>query len=155
MTSIPILTTDFWKVGNDYGSFSNWSKHGVTDNDVYFYTTEHYLMYHKAILFKDHETAKKILIEKSPYAVKTLGRNVLNFDESMWNKKKYNIMLNGILLKVQQHKDVRDLLLSTGTTKIRETSDYDSIWGTGPGPARKGQNLLGLIWMNVRDILTK
>ena len=51
--------TFFWK-----GPFSQWKKSKFVENDVEFNCAEQYMMYHKAILFNDQETAQKILKEK-------------------------------------------------------------------------------------------
>lgn len=148
----------FWKEYQNYGFFSNWSKHSVTENGIRFETLEHYLMYHKAILMGDKSIAKTIINEKEPVKVKNLGRKVSNFDPIKWNEHKFNIMCKGIKLKVKQHSDIKKALLETGDKIIAEASPFDNIWGIGTTAELdikkwKGKNLLGKAWMKVRDSL--
>ena len=51
--------------------------------------------------------------------------------------------------KANQHDDVRDVLRKTGMREIVENSPVDDFWGGGPN--KKGQNVVGKIWMNIRD----
>lgn len=54
-----------------------------------------------------------------------------------------------ITLKVQQHPDLRTLLMRTGTARIEYTDEHDEFWGTGRNGT--GQNLLGKVMMRVRE----
>ena len=58
-----------------------------------------------------------------------------------------------LLAKAQQHTYVRRKLLSTGTRELIENSWRDNFWGWGPD--REGQNMLGVLWMEVREQLRK
>ena len=53
--------------------------------------------------------------------------------------------------KTEQHEDVRDVLKKTGKRTIIENSPVDSFWGIGHDG--KGQNVVGKIWMKIRDEL--
>jgi hypothetical protein len=56
----------------------------------------------------------------------------------------------GILrAKAAQHEYVRRKLLATGDRELIENSWRDSYWGWGPD--RAGLNMLGQLWMMVRD----
>ena len=66
-------------------------------------------MYEKAVVFGDEETAEKILQEgKNPKRAKQLGRQVKNYDDAVWNKIRYHIMLYANIHKYFQI-DVREL----------------------------------------------
>lgn len=150
----------FWKPNEENGYYSNWSNHSVTESDKKFNTLEHYLMYHKAILMNDIDTANEILNAKTPSAAKSLGRKVKNWDQKLWNDNCETIMYNGLLLKTMQHPSIHKSLLETGDKIIAEASPYDSIWGIGCTKERAngpdswtGTNLLGKAWMKVRDSL--
>lgn len=58
--------------------FQQWFPSPFTDDDLVgspgFSTSEHYMMYCKAMLFGDEKVAKKILDAKTPGEAKTLGR---------------------------------------------------------------------------------
>ena len=78
------------------------------ENGVGFITAEHYMMYHKALLFGDLETADKILKTVHPRDVKRLGRLVKNYDDSVWSEKRFDVVLNGNILKFSQNPELLD-----------------------------------------------
>lgn len=121
---------------------------------------EQFMMEKKAELFGDKEIQKKILENENPKQIKALGRKVRNFDQELWNKVKYSIVLNGNWMKFRQNRKLREFLLSTGDSVLVEASPYDTIWGIGlsekaedvQNPLKwNGQNLLGFALMEVRD----
>ena len=84
------------------------------------------------------------------------------FDQKVWDKFKYAIVLNGNWCKFSQNRDLREFLLSTGDSVLVEASPYDGIWGIrlavsspeAQNPMKwRGQNLLGFALMEVRDEL--
>ena len=134
-------------------------------------------MYQKAMLFSDPETAALVLNEFSPRQVRSLGRQVANFDDSTWHANRERIVTAGTRLKFTRAVNeeglrrgeaaeaplvapltLRGLLLSTGEREIVEASPMDRIWGVGFGAAkaegnraRWGLNLLGKALMVVRE----
>lgn len=118
------------------------------------------MMAQKAELFGDEEIHKEIMQSSDPKQIKALGRKVRNFDETVWNKVKYSIVLNGNFMKFTQNAELREFLLSTGDDILVEASPYDAIWGirmsandeNAENPMKwRGQNLLGFALMEVRD----
>lgn len=65
-----------------------------------------------------------------------------------WDDVKVGVMRDILRAKVQQHEYVRRKLLATGDRELVENSWRDGFWGWGPG--RRGQNMLGRLWMEVR-----
>jgi len=55
--------------------------------------------------------------------------------------------------KVTQHEYVHRKLLATGDRELVEDSWRDSYWGWGPD--KKGTNMLGKLWMEVRTEIEK
>lgn len=51
--------------------------------------------------------------------------------------------------KAEQHQDVREILKKTGQRIIIENCPVDGFWGIGPN--RNGENMVGKIWMKIRD----
>jgi ribA/ribD-fused uncharacterized protein len=155
----------FWKHDEiPYGVFCNWSPHSIQIDEITFATAEHALMFGKAILFKDEEASKKLITSKDPKEAKSIGRTVKDFDEQIWDQHKFTIMCKVLLAKVNQHKIIKDLLLTTQDATIVEASPLDDIWGIGlgakkaalVGPSKwKGQNLLGKAWEYVRNEIKK
>lgn len=123
---------------------------------------EQYMMEQKAILFENFDIAKKVLETEDPSQHKTLGREIVGFTDEKWNLHKYEFVLNANLAKFSQNRLLKEFLLSTDSKILVEASPYDCIWGIGLGatdenatnPAFwRGQNLLGIALMQVRDIL--
>ena len=118
----------------------------------------------KAELFGDGEIRAQILESRDPKRIKALGRKVRNFDQTLWDRAKYSIVLNGNWCKFSQNRALRDFLLSTGNSVLAEASPFDGIWGirlsAASSEARdplkwRGENLLGFALMEVRDELRR
>lgn len=125
---------------------------------------EQYMMAEKARLFEDGEIEKQIMQTSDPKKIKALGKKVKNFDQVIWDKVKYSIVLNGNYYKFSQNPEMRDFLLSTGDKILVEASPLDRIWGIGLNEqhlnannpiAWRGENLLGFALMELRCELKK
>ena len=150
-----------------YGSsdlFSNWNWRGFVVKGIYFKTGEHFLMYCKAMLFGDKDTAAKILVADHPKQAKYLGRLVKGFNEKVWQEKRIPYMVRGCLAKADQYDDVANLLDNSGDKTIVEASLYDKIWGVGIEKGDfdiydpnnwLGTNYLGTSYMIARAIRRK
>lgn len=153
----------FW-----HGSLSQWAAQPflVYNSELgkieRFPTAEHYMMAQKAVMFKDIKMRDKIMSARTPKEAKELGRLVSNFDEYQWNRLGVKVVRMGNVLRGMQNEHFRKELLSTGDKILIEASPYDRIWGVGLdsfAPAIlqptqwPGQNRLGFILMEVRDIL--
>lgn len=134
--------SDFWSVASTYCCM------------------EQFMMAQKAELFGDEEIRQEIMKCSDPKQIKALGRKVRNFDETVWNKVKYSIVLNGNFMKFSQNPELREFLLSTGDDILVEASPYDAIWGirmsandeNATNPMKwRGRNLLGFALMEARD----
>ncbi|WP_429580093.1 NADAR family protein [Paraburkholderia youngii] len=118
--------------------------------------------YAKAKLFDDETSAAKILAATDPMTQKKLGRKVANFDLDTWVARRESIVFVGCREKFAQCHELRSVLLTTAPTVLVEASPYDLIWGVGLGERDprltdesqwRGQNLLGIALMKVRDAL--
>ena len=65
------------------------------------------MMYKKAELFSDLETAKKILESTSPAKQKKLGRQVKGFDQQIWDQHCKQIVYEGNYAKFTQNPDLK------------------------------------------------
>ena len=72
-----------------------------------FQTSEQGFMYSKALLFGDHEIAKKILNAKTPKEAKAYGRKVRNFDEVVWKQQRIILMTNNLYAKFSQNQHLK------------------------------------------------
>ena len=140
-----------------------WMEDFYTTADSYLYA-EQYMMAGKAQLFGDEEKRKEILACSDPKQIKALGRKVRGFDQKVWDKFKYAIVLSGNWYKFSQNRYLQEFLLSTEDSVLVEASPYDSIWGIrlpanspeAQDPKKwRGQNLLGFALMEVRDELRR
>ena len=141
------------------GYLSNWYCSAFTVDEITFSSMEQYMMYKKAILFQDYQTAEKILSTDDVAEIKALGRIVQHFDEEIWREKRVSIVHKGVLQKFLQNPELAEKLLETGEQMIAECAVKDKIWGIGLSMGDeerfcvdkwKGQNLLGQILMQVR-----
>lgn len=139
-----------------------WAGHPFEANGVPYATAEHYMMAGKARLFGDGEMEQEILRAASPAEAKKLGRSVRNFDPTVWEQHRFEIVVAGNVLKFSQHPALKTYLIQTGERILVEASPRDQIWGIGLGkeneraanpPEWRGLNLLGFALMEVRDRL--
>lgn len=127
------------------------------EEKVTFPSAEHWMMVQKAVLFGDGEMAREILAVESMSQVKSLGREIKNFNEEKWVAERERIVLEGNIHKFEQNEELRKKLVGTGTKMIVETSPRDRIWGVGFGEKnalnmkeRWGLNLLGKALVETR-----
>ena len=92
-------------------------------------------------------------IRKAPSAHEAfyVAQRNAEFVRPDWKEVRLNIMENILQAKAEQHEYVRRKLLETGDRELVEDSWRDSYWGWGED--HKGQNMLGKLWMKVRDRL--
>ena len=149
----------FHNPDEENGYLSNWYLSEFTIDDITFSSMEQYMMYEKAILFHDQETAEKILQTDNVAEIKALGRTVQNFDDTVWGQSREEIVYKGVFEKFRQNPELRKRLERTGEEVIAECAVKDKIWGIGLSMKDedrfcverwKGQNLLGKILMDVR-----
>lgn len=165
-SGVPVKFLLFWGHTNNNNEvagkfcFSQWYSSPFVVDDITYKTAEHWMMAQKAVLFEDERTLEKIIACNTPAQAKKLGRQVLGFDEIVWNKQRYDIVKLGNIHKFNQHPAFADYLVATGERVIAESSPVDTIWGTGLPPDHKeadniyywrGLNLLGFALMEVRD----
>ncbi|WP_027780571.1 NADAR family protein [Paraburkholderia caledonica] len=142
--------------------FSNWHPCRFTYHDVAFSSVEQFMMFTKAKLFSDEKSAARILATRDPMTQKMIGRKVAGFDQQIWVAKRESIVFVGCREKFAENPGLRSILLATAPTELVEASPYDLIWGIGLGERDprltdrsqwRGQNLLGITLMRVRDAL--
>ena len=115
-----------------YGSFSNWSLENsgyVGEGNIRFVTSEQHFVWLKAKLFGDTIIMEKVLSVQDPAEVKKLGRKISPFDESTWNRHKYNAMFSAVLTKFQNSPRLKKLLIETKEKYIVEAAGYDFTYG--------------------------
>lgn len=142
--------------------FSQWWPSAFIVDDVTYRSAEHYMMSEKARLFGDEESRKKIIACNKPAEANALGREIVGFNDEMWLKHRYEIVLKGSIQKFSQDADLKNFLINTGDRVLVEASPVDAIWGIGIAADHKnaehpelwrGLNLLGFALMEARDVI--
>ncbi|MFD3512240.1 NADAR family protein [Streptomyces sp. NPDC058657] len=142
--------------------FSQWWESAFTVDGVRYATAEHWMMARKAELFGDEEALAAVLAASSPAAAKKAGRLVRGFDNAVWERERFGVVVEGSVHKFGQHPELGAYLLGTGSRVLVEASPVDRIWGIGltaddpraQDPAQwRGLNLLGFALMEARERL--
>ncbi|KAI1957501.1 hypothetical protein LOZ58_005585 [Ophidiomyces ophidiicola] len=159
----------FWKPSQLHGFLSQWytSRFAVVgdreDVEIKYMNCEHYMMHLKGMLFAPDDIITQQILAPGkpaphPSTLRSLGRQIPNFDSKIWGKERFQIVVDGNYLKFTQNEDLRTQLLATGNRELVEASPRDRIWGVGFGAnnagamrARWGSNLLGKALMEVRE----
>ena len=153
------------RIGATSGEGGDAGGAGKGQDEVEFPTSEHYMMYQKALLMGDVEIAEQIVDMRTnshPSRAKALGRQVKGFDLELWTKHADEIVEEGNWWKFSQNRDLGEVLLATGEREIVEASPDDRIWGIGfnseeaEGREKEwGNNGLGKALMRVRERLKR
>lgn len=153
--------TFFWESDSP---FSNWYPQSFDHEGKRYNCSEQYMMYKKAMLFKDTDVAEMIMEQAHPRKQKFLGRQVRGFDQEVWMAKCQDIMVPALVSKFTQDTYSLNCMLDSVGTTIVEASPYDKVWGIGmtkddpraTNPTQwDGLNLLGVVLMKARDIIAQ
>ncbi|MGC9408427.1 NADAR family protein [Streptomyces sp. DZ1-3] len=141
---------------------SQWWPSPFTVAGVEYATAEHWMMAGKARLFEDAEAERRVLAAGHPAEAKKAGRLVRGFDEAVWERERFRIVVEGSVHKFASDPALRAYLLGTGERVLVEASPVDRVWGIGlaaddaaaTDPERwRGANLLGFALMGARERL--
>jgi hypothetical protein len=144
------------------GGLSQWFEAPFVVDGVRYLTAEHWMMAEKARLFGDPEAERAAIEAANPALAKAAGRTVRGFDDAVWERERFEIVVHGNTHKFAAHPDMREFLLRTGSRVLVEASPRDRIWGIGMGAknenaenpaAWRGLNLLGFALMEARERL--
>ncbi|MGW1612447.1 NADAR family protein [Streptomyces sp. NPDC002285] len=141
---------------------SQWWPSPFTVAGVSYATAEHWMMAEKARLFGDAEAERRVLGAGHPSEAKKAGRLVRGFDDAVWERERFRIVVEGSVHKFSADVELRGFLLGTGDRVLVEASPVDRVWGIGLAagddgagdPERwRGPNLLGFALMGARERL--
>ena len=142
------MTIYFYDLGDKYGCFSNFSRHGFELNSAWWATSEHYFQAQK---FPGTPHVEEIRQLKTPREAAKMGRDRSLPLRPDWEQVKDDVMRQAVLRKFETHADIREVLLDTGDELLVEKSPTDYYWGCGADGS--GKNRLGAVLMEVREIL--
>lgn len=152
--TLPDGAIGFYKIGDEFGVFSNFVHTPVEIDGHIWFTTEHYYQSWKFRGVDDPASIRafqRLLTKKSPVEAANLGRDKSIPRRPEWKSIKDDAMRVAVACKANQHEEMREALLKTGDALIVEKAITDSYWGYGPDG--NGKNMLGHVLMEVRDAL--
>lgn len=151
----------FRKVKEPYGWLGNMAPYPVTYAGKEWRTTEALF---QALRFSDHDPARELIHEqKSPMAAKMIAKKHASrrVVEPLSEADVGNMKMV-LRLKLEQHLDLQFALLDTKDALIVEDVTNRSggtglFWGARllPDGAWDGENVLGKLWMELREHLEK
>ena len=137
-----------------FGAFSNLYPRAVEFEGAVYLTAEH--------AYQAGKPAKKavrewVLSAPNPALVAMAAHGLYSWDVvPNWATVKFDRMRGVLFAKYRQHQDLRTLLLSTGESRLVESTKTNNavnrLWGEVNG---KGENMLGKLLMEVRAELRK
>lgn len=135
-----------------YGAFSNLFRRAIVFEGREYPTAEHAYQAGKA---RKESVREWILSAPTPSLVAMAAHGLYTWDiVPGWSRSKFDRMREVLTAKFTQHEDLRELLLSTGNARLVEAARTDNAvnrtWGEVNG---KGQNMLGVLLMDVREVL--
>lgn len=131
---------------DEYFMLSNFSAHQVEFEGKLYPTVEHA---YQAKKFKEEAIAEQVRLARSPVECKKIAYQYKDKWRTDWHEIKVEVMRQIVKAKLEQHQDVKEALIKTGTAEIKENSPVDIFWGVGPDGC--GQNQMGKIWMKLRE----
>jgi ribA/ribD-fused uncharacterized protein len=148
---------------NEFYPLSNFSAFRLNWRGLDFDTSEH--AYHWEKFYRDRapwddrerliisDIQHSILKARSAHDAFKIAQRSREHYRYNWENDKTLVMTDILLCKVAQHEYVYKKLMETGSRKIVEDSWRDNYWGAGEDGS--GQNMLGQLWMNVRERIRK
>jgi len=151
-------TISFTKVDLPYGWLGNMSRHRVKYDEMWWETTEALF---QALRFDDQAIREEIRKAKSPMTAKMKAKSkqhrALRRIEPASPADLENMRLV-LRLKLKYHPKWKEMLLATGDAVIIEDCSVRSAspWGCQKKDGEwVGENLLGKLWMELRDQLRR
>ena len=137
----------------DFYILSNFSSFRLLWRGHDFDTSEH--AYHWAKFLNTSDEGEQVcgLIKRarSAHVAFKLAEQHRHLRRKNWDDVKVSVMREILMAKVDQHEYVKRKLLATGDRELIEDSWRDDFWGWGSNC--DGKNMLGILWMEVRDLL--
>jgi N-glycosidase YbiA len=127
--------------------FNNFSAHAIELGGQLYPTCEHA---YQAAKCTDPIGQEAIRNARSPLEAKRLANETYKAARDPdWGNKKVAVVEAILRAKLAQHAEAQDALRESGDDEIVEDSPTDHFWGTGADGS--GQNMLGKLWMKLRD----
>ena len=138
----------FYNEWEPWGELCNYYVRDMVIDGVTWKSVEHYYQAEKSL---DPVYRQLVHDAATPADAKALGNDPAYPHRADWDTWKLMAMRRGGFYKFMQHKDLRDLLLSTGYKVLHENSMVDYYWGIGED--KTGLSMLGKELMALREEL--
>lgn len=130
-----------------YYVFNNFSAHSIEYRGKLYPTSEHA---YQAAKCTDPVGQEAIRKARSPLQAKALANETYRTAKDPdWGRKKVAVLEEILRAKLEQHPEAREALQESDGEEIVEDSPTDYFWGEGADGS--GQNMLGKLWMKLRD----
>ena len=127
--------------------FNNFSAHAVEFGGKLYPTSEHA---YQAAKCTDPQGQEAIRSARSPNQAKALANETYKTaKDPEWESKKVAVLEEILRAKLAQHPEAQEALRKSGREDIVEDSPTDYFWGEGADGS--GKNMLGKLWMKIRD----
>src|SRR5258708_5030411 len=135
-----------------YGAFSNLYRREIEFEGTLYATSEHAYQAGKP---RKENVRAWLLAAPTPALLAMAAHGLYWWDiRSDWSKIKFERMKQVLRAKFTQHADLQELLLSTGQSRLVESTTVDNavnrLWGEVNG---QGKNMLGMLLMEPRTQL--
>ncbi|MFT5085324.1 MAG: ribA/ribD-fused uncharacterized protein [Lentisphaeria bacterium] len=124
------------------------SLRGLFLDDEQWLSAEHYL---GVMLAGTPGLAEKVRGATTAQAAHKVVKPWYRSKKAGWKNLRRVYMTRALFTLVQMYPEVKTYLLETGDRLIAETSLYDHYWGVGRD--QRGENMLGRVWMDIRQKL--
>lgn len=132
----------------EYYVFDNFSSFQV-EYDGYLWATSEHAYQAKKFQDSSPEVYESIKRARSAHDAQKIANENKSVQNLKWDSIKKDVMKEILRNKINQHPYVLKKLLQSGMRIIIEDSWRDSTWGWGSN--KDGKNLLGKIWMELRE----
>lgn len=139
-----------------YTYFSPYTGHAIELDGVVYPTVEHA---YQCLRYRDPKIISEILSARSAVLAWETSTKYKQFQIPEYKDENYKleIMKKLMRLKAEQHRDVRDALISSGEQKIVKHivsgPPGDGFWDDGEDG--NGLNHMGRMWMDIREEIKK
>jgi len=135
-----------------FGVFSNLYRRPIIFEGMEYPTSEHAYQAGKA---RKDSVREWLMAAPTPSLLAMAAHGLYVWDVAPhWSKTKFDRMRGVLRAKFSQHRDMKELLLSTGNARLVEVAKVDNsvnrLWGEVNGV---GKNMLGKLLMELRDEL--
>lgn len=132
--------------------FSPYTAHAIEIDGIVYPTVEHAYQCQR---YTDPKIIAEIKSARSPVKAWEASTKYKHLQIPTFRDRKLEVMKKMMLAKLEQHKEVRKVLLASGEADIiKHITTYppgDGFWDDGENG--EGLNHMGKIWMELRDEL--